>query len=352
MDALYTYPEYFKEIVAILAKKSWLVHNFLDVNDSDLYNFLNYVYNKDTNGVTYTICLDVNVYQFILNSVKKEASKPEYQAAIALVAFCQLSKIELDPSIAAYEKLNYSNDDELLNEITSDLELFKKIDNTNYDQLVRYVLSDISQIQPTNDHHIDHSEIQMRLTKYRKLRNWDSLYLIILFIVHTSLDEEMTRKDKLKFVIEWMITDFRLSLVCIIYAIVFFSNKPIKRMMKFKRANITTQKCRALSNMAWDLYSLNMYFKKWTEKDSSNEFLYASDDNAFRKLLRLSIDVQLSGNLEPLGDYVDSSDLKYLDKITSSPSEDFERVFNSEEYTPEYRQSLIDSYSEKLGLLA
>jgi hypothetical protein len=294
--------------------------------------------------------LDVNVYQFILNSVKKGNSKQEYRDAIGLVCFCQLAKIELDPSIAVYEKLNYASDQEKLTEITKDLELFHKINNVNDDQLVRYFFGEIEQITPINEYKIDHKEIQKSITRYRRLIDWDSLYLIVLFITYTSLDTNKTRSEKLKQVIQWMITDFRMSLVCITYAVVYFSKRPIKKMMKYKHSEEPLKRKSALYNMTWDLYALNKYFQDWTKRDRNKECLYASDDKAFKHLLKISVDIQNVGSLEPLRDYLEGTDLDYIDKIIKNPNQFFDRVYNGEHWTPEYRQQLIDNLNKKLNI--
>lgn len=327
-----------------------MVHNFPDLDIGEEYDFSSYLYNKDVNGVIYTICLDVNVYQFIINSVKKENSKQEYRDAVGLVYFCQLAQIELDPSIAAYEKLNYDSDEAKLTEITKDLEIFHKVNNISDDQLIRYVFGEIETINPKNEYNIDHVKIQNNITKYRRLRDWDSLYLIVQFITYTSLYKNKTRKEKLRQVIEWMITYFRMSLVCITYTVVFFSKLPIKKMMKYKHSEEPLKRKRALHNMTWDLYAMNKYFQDWTERERDKECLYASDDKAFKNLLKISVDIQNVGSLDPLREYIEESDFDYIDEITKNPNKMFNRVYGGKCWTPEHRQNLIDDMSKKLGI--
>lgn len=350
MDAIYTYPAYFEKIISRLIKRNWLVHNFENIEDEDVYNLSNYLYNKDFNGLTYTLHLDVNIYQFIVNSVKKRRPKSEYRDAIALVCYCQLSEIEIDPTIAVYEKLSYSKDESLLKEVIKDLELFNRINNIDDAQLIEYAFSEIEEIEPQNNFALDREKIGNNLTKYKRLLVWDSLYLLLQYITYISLDREKTNSEKLRVVVEWMITDFRMSLVCMIYAIVYFSKKPLRRMMKFKITDPPSIKKRALINMTWDLYALYKYFKSWTEKDDEQEIMYASNDIAFNNLLRISVDVQLSGNLFPLEDYVDMVELGYLEKITSKPDQYFERIYGSENWNAEYRERLIKKYDSLLGI--
>lgn len=350
MEILYSCPDYFVHIIERLLEKSWLVHNFPDIEDGKEYDFSSYLYNNDVNGVVYTVCLDVNLYQFILNSVKKRTSKQAFRDSIGLVCFCQLAKIELDPSIAVYEKLDYGSGQEKLTEITNDLELFHKINNISDDQLVRYFFGEIEQITPINEYKIGHKEIQENITKYRRLIDWDSLYLIILFITYTSLEKNKTRAEKLKHVIEWMIKYFRMSLVGITYAVVFFSKRPIRKMMKYKHSEEPLKRKKALYNMTWDLYAMNKYFQDWTKREDDKECLYASDDKAFNYLLKISVAIQNSHTIEPLREYLEGDDLDYIDKITKNPNQYFDRVYDGEHWTPNYRKKLIDDLSKKIGI--
>ncbi len=350
MQILYSAPEYFLDIFERLVERKWLIHNFPNLDDNMEYDFSGYLYNREVNQVEYTICLDVNVYQFLLNSTKKHTPKQEYKDAIGLVLFCQIAKIELDPTLAVYEKLNYENNPNKLSEITHDLELFHRINNTSNEQLVRYFYGELERVIPDNLYEIDHSSIQENLTRYERLTDWDSLYVIIQYIVYISLHTNKKREEKLKNVIEWMITDFRLSLVCITYASVFFSKKPIKRMMKYKHTDTALIRKQALYNMTWDLYAMNKYFQDWTKRKGEQECLYASDDKAFRHLLRSAVDIQNSGSLEPLLCYLDESELKYINKITKDPSEFPERIYRKENWTIEYRQSLIADLNNKLDI--
>lgn len=204
MEVLYTYPKYLESIIKNLIDRDWVVHNFNLVNDSDVYNSYNYLYNKKINSVTYTIHLDLNIYQFILNAFKKSKPKQEFRDAIALVAFCQFAEIELDPTYAVYEKINYRSDDEVLDDILSDLELFHRINNINNSSVIDFALGKIDTITPADSYVMDVPFIRSNLTKYRRLREWDSLYLIVLYIIYVSHIPNMSRLDKLKKVVEWL----------------------------------------------------------------------------------------------------------------------------------------------------
>lgn len=350
MEAFYTYPIYYDEIIRNLIDRDWLVHNFNEVEGTELYNFSNYLYNKQFNNINYTIFLDLNIYQYIINAFKKSNPKNEFRDAIGLVAFCQLCEIELDPTFAVYEKINYRTDKKILDEVTSDLELFHRINNTNNDSLISYSLGEQNNVLPSEDYPIDHERLKKNLTKYKRLTEWDSLYLIVLFIIYTSIDSKLSRLEKLQKVVEWMIKDFRLSLVGITFAAIFFSDKPLKKMMKYKASFNADEKRRSAFNMTWDLHNLNRYFRMWTERESKQEGMFASGDKAFNEILRNSINVQKSGNLSCFGEFLPASIIEYLDKITTTPELHFDRVYTSDSWTPDYRSELIRKYELIIGI--
>ncbi|MCG9736565.1 hypothetical protein L1D32_00070 [Shewanella insulae] len=350
MDALYTYPSYLEDIIESLMERNWLVHNFDNVDDSEIYNFASYLYNKQVNAVTYTIYLDLNIYQFILNAFKKSQPKQEFRDAIALVVFCQFAEIELDPTYAVYEKINYRDDDQVLNEIVSDLELFHRINNINNSSMVEFALGRIDTIVPATTYVMNSNVTKQNLTRYRRLREWDSLYLIVVYVIYISQQPNFNRLDKLTKVVEWMITEFRLSLVGITFAAIYFSEKPMKRMMKYKVSDDPCSKQRSAFNMTWDLYNLNRYFRMWTERVPEQEGIFASGDKVFNAVLRKSIKVQQSSCMDCFKDFLPHDVVSYLEKITLHPSENFNRVYDSPDWSPSYRDELIRKYEDLTGI--
>lgn len=344
------YPSYYDYIIKNILDRNWLVHNFNEIDENEVYNPATYRSNKLLYGVTYTIFLDLNIYQYILNAFKKDNPKKEFRDAIALVAFCQLSEIELDPIYAVYEKVNYRTDEQTLNETASDLELFNKINNINNGSLISYSLGLGNDIVPYEEYSIDHETIKYNLTKYRRLIEWDSLYLIVLFIIYTFLDKKLSKLEKLQKVIEWMIKEFRLSLVGITFAAIFFSENPLKKMMKYKESYDSNTKRRSAFNMTWDLYNLNRYFRMWTEKESEQENMFASGDKAFNAVLRNAIKVQQTGDLRCFNSFLSEDITDYLSKISSQPELYFKRVYMSDNWSADYRAELIKKYELLIGI--
>lgn len=345
-EVVYILPRYFDFIVEKLKRRDWLVHSYNIDDSDDIYRPYNYLYNKDLHEVEYTVFLDLNIYQFLLNSVKKEIVKDDYKDAISLLLFCQIAKIEIDPTFAVYEKVNYMTEN--LTEILKDLELFYNINDSDAEHLFAYASGGCPNLEPPNRIKIDYKDMQQKLTRYSRLKEWDSLYLMILAITNKNLDSTKSREDKLKAFVRWSIKDFRRSLVAVVYALVLFSKKPIKRMMKYKVSASSKERKKCLTNMTWDLYILNQFFRKWTSKSDLHEHLFASNDKAFCELLRLAIDVQKTESFNHFHEYVSSSTIEFLNKQVVVPDESIKRVYNSKHWTPDHRTLLIEKYEKAL----
>ncbi|MCQ8104860.1 hypothetical protein NP590_12155 [Methylomonas sp. SURF-2] len=107
MTVIYQFPTYVAEVMEVIGDGNWFVHNFKVGVHSEALNLVGYLYNAEFDGSSYTACVDLNVFQFLVNSVKKNAPKYEYRMAIAYLAFFQIAGIEVDPTYAVYEKVNH-----------------------------------------------------------------------------------------------------------------------------------------------------------------------------------------------------------------------------------------------------
>jgi len=342
----YDIPGYMNDVSNLLSKREWVIHNFNVDNHLDLYCPRNYLYNSEFKNSKYTLVVDLNIYQFLLNAIKKQTPKTASKNAVALLVFCQISNIEIDPTYAVYEKVNYieSNVDDALN----DLELFNNINNYKTEELAMYALGRSNSISVNRNLKIDYINKKEMLLRYRRLTNWDSFYLILLVIIDIRYDKSIPSSKKLAKFLDWVIYEFRMSLVLIVYAIIFFGLKPIKRMMKFKEAQDVVERRKALFNMTWDIYIMDKFFEKWRAKTDYEEFMFASDDKAFREILCAAIRVQKELDFDCLKNYLTNPNFDLVNDFAKMDMSSLERVFESDDWTPEYRQNLITKYEEKL----
>lgn len=332
--------------MAVVAERDWLIHNFNTSDSKGLCNPINYLYNHELGRVKYTAVVDLNIFQFLVNCTKKSQPHENYRAAAAFLIFCQMAKIEIEPSYAIYERLNYN--DENLDEALMELQLFRNLDNGNMDSLAMYALGISDVLEVESDVTRDRDDLGQKLLKYRRLTDWDSLYLTVLAIIQTHVNDAVSKSGKLIAFIDWTIVNFRLSLPGVMYAVRLFGRQPLKRMMKYRVNQDVHQRRSAAFNMTWDLYLMTRFFKYWTDKDASCETIFVSDDNALRAVLRMSIDVQKAGKLDSIGRHLEPQIFKSVCDLLENHKSRKDRIYGTDQWGVEHRAALISELERKL----
>lgn len=336
-------PTYYQEVVEIIKSSDWLLDNFNATRD-EIYNAVNYQHNLHIEGLQYTAILDVNVLQYLINIVKKTSSNPHSRIAAAYLVFFQIAEIQLDPSYAIYEKICYNND--LADEAITNLELFNGINNHRMDELAEYAFGDRQQLHINPIYSQNRQELKKQLIQYKRLTDWDSLYLCILSITKIHSTSSSHGPSKLLRFVEWSIGEFRFSIAALVYAASLFGKVPAKKMMKYKIQDDSKKKRAALFNMTWDLYYIDRYMKSWVSGSSCNENLMLTADKALRVCMQLAIDCQKQDCLEPLrthiGDGFNQIELAYNSRNTEK------RIYRSTSWNNAYRENLIKKYESEM----
>ena len=346
MEMVFAVPSYLDEIVERMSSREWLIHNFNISNSDELYNPANYLHNIETENIKYIAHLDLNIFQYLVNAAKKNKANELFRDAVAYLVFFQIAGIEVDPTYAVYEKVNY--DAELTGAAISDLEIFNNINNHDTEELALYALGLSDSVSVSQMSSLNREELHQQLTRYKRLTDWDSLYLVILAITLTAIDSNIAKKDKLEAFINWSIQRFRFSLPGLVYAVVLFSNNPIKGMMKFGVKQDGQERARSLQNMTWDLYYMNRFFRLWVERETGQEQLLVSGDRPFSFMLKLAVGIQKHGNLDALYPFLGESKDAVAEMALHPNSQKVERVYGSEQWGPEYRANLIKEFEAKL----
>lgn len=341
-------PKETPQILEKLLNRDWIIHSFQLKDPNSIYtleSIPDILYNNRINGIQYILYLDTNIYQYLLNSHKKSPTK-ETRDAVALLVFCQLCDIEIEPNLSAYEKINYIKDN--ANEVVNDLILFHRIDNAKNDAIMAYALGNSNEYPLADEHYyLDKEALKNNLTQYNRLTEWDSIYLTILACISIN-QEEISQHEKLKKFKYWMLKDFKQSFVCFVYAIILFSKTPLKKMMKYKATDSQEERKKQVFNMTWDLYMMNFFIRNWIPKQETKEFIYATDDKAFKQLLKIAINIQICESFTPFKENLHKTDYENLIKIWDMTIPDSERIYQSEKWTPEYRKELIQEYELEL----
>ncbi|QTN42148.1 hypothetical protein [Marinobacter salsuginis] len=336
-------PGYYPDIVEVIRSADWLVHNF-GGKDVDIYNATDYQHNLQSEGVKYQVILDMNCLQYLLNLTKRAKSNELSRIAAAYLTFFRIADVQLDPTYAIYEKINYSG--ERADEAISNLEQFRGIDDHLLDELAAYALGFEQNLSVDPIVVPDRDDLRTKLLQYKRLTDWDSLYLCVLAITSVAIDASISRPRKLMTFVNWCVSEFRFSIAALVYAAALFGRIPAKKMMKFKPAGTTANNLRSLQNMTWDLYYVDRYMRSWVNKDPKVENLMLTADAGLKLTMELAVGCQLAGDLEPLRPHL-ADELHSIDQAYSG-RHSVDRVYNSLHWGPEYRLSLIKKFEATL----
>ncbi len=338
-------PEYIQEIIEVLKQKNWIIHYF-KISDDEIYSIHDYVYNHEINNVKYELLIDRNIFQFLVNSVRKDKIKPIYREAVALIVFCQLARIQIDPTMAVYEKINYK--DERANEAIDELRIFRNLDNTDNEILANFALDHIDKIDISTNVSFDENKLKSRLTKYERLLEWDSIYLLILGMVNIYLEKGIPRKQKFKEFYKWSFEKFRRSFGVVLYASFLFSKTPTKSMVKYKSNSSRQDKKQQLKNMTWDLFIMNHFMRAWQKKSEHQEILFASDDFVLKTMMKVGISIEAKMSIEGIQSFIDPEDYVIISETIEQIDNESSRVYQTENWTYDYRDELIEEFENKL----
>lgn len=264
--------------------------------------------------------------------------------------FVKLLKLILnliEPNMAVYELINY--DKCRVDEAIAKLLLFDKLNNADINELMAFSLESKNSIELPHAEIRNFEALKKELTKYKKLFEWDTFYLFVLSIVEID-KSNLTRSDKITVFIQWMFEKFKLSLVALVFSVFCFGQRPLKKIIKYKADDSISKKIKGLKNMTWDLYIIDQYFKKWINKSSNQEFLYASDDKAFKQILTLAIKVQVKKDISPIKDFLNTDVYSKVYTAYSAKMPDEKRAYHNAKGKFGYRKKMIAEKETSLGI--
>lgn len=340
MESLYfLLPEYTPQIVDKIKKSNWICHPFILENKNDAYDPAEYLSNVELHNITYVIYLDLNIYQYILSAAKKPIKNNLHRDAIALVVFAQLIRADFEPNLAIYEKLNYSK--QCPNELVDDYALFQQIDSSHMDDLAKFALGYTDEIHLQKTRYVDKGKLKQSLTKYNRLKHWDTYYLFSLKISELYFYNKGENEEKIQSFLQWCIDDFLASMVAIAFTINLMGKRPLPKLMKYNPKQNKKQKKRALINMTWDFFFLDCFFKNWKEKEKNKEFLYASNDKNLKEVLLLAKTVQLEEKFNQLTNYLSPALITQLNYVNIRVKRTNDRKIGAIKDFGVYRNTLI-----------
>lgn len=282
---------FFNKIVSSLEDYDWLVHNFYNVEQKEIYrNFNNF--NKE---VKYTLILDRNIFDYIIKS--NESSNELHKTAIKLILYCQYLNIEIEPNLAIYEK--YLKDKLNLKEVNEEYKKFQYINNSK-ENLVNFICGD-TRLELENNLIV--FDLPNNFDKLNRLKGYTVFELGILKLCILYFDSKIERKNKFKLFIDYCQSDFLISIPLIIYSIFLFDIKSINGIMKFRLNDVEINKKQAIYNMTWDIYNINRYYKYMMTSNKQKQYLFASADKLLLKILKICIKISY-GEIDYINNFI------------------------------------------------
>ena len=344
MDCMvYHFPFYAERVIHQLSEEDWFIHSFPLSDEKNIYNPACYLYNADLHGSEYTIHLDLNIYQYVLNAFKKGKKSPLHRNAIALIVFGKFTNIKFDTTIAVYEKLNYQN--RCSDELIDDLILFRQIDNADMDLLAEFALGNTYDIALPKPAPLERSYLEAKLTEFHRLKKWDTLYALVLKVTELYFyNEDLSNEKKLEAFWLWCHEEFVFSLVATCFAIKLFGNKPIPKLMKYAPKFSAEINKKHLVNMTWDLFLIDNFFENWVKKPEHREFIYASNDRPLKDVLKLAIEIQNNGENSSLSKDLSEPLTKCFINMFSQEKTDLGRRITKVTDFKTFRDGVINDY--------
>jgi hypothetical protein len=229
-----------------------------------------------------------------------------------------------------------------------EIELLRSLDNADVDYLAKYALGVEDSLFDVARVLVDRKSLATELIQYKRLKHWDSIYLLVLGAIAVYWDSHVSQNRKLESYIEWMLRDFRLSLPCVVYAIRLFGQNHMSKMMKFRPDRPEHLRRTAAFNMTWDLFHVDHFFKIWTDPQENGETLFFTHDQVLKSVMRLAISVQYAGTLDPATQHLSPPQAAALLSLIGTRSERTDRVYGTDEWSSEYRASRIEAFESRL----
>jgi hypothetical protein len=345
-EVLYQFPAYVEEIVNRLYNRDWFIHPFDLQAVCEIYNPAGYLYSSEFKGIEYTIFLDLNIYQYVLSAYKKKNKNELHRDAVALMVFGKVTNAHFDPTLAVYEKLNY--EEQCSEELLDDLVLFRRIDNSEIDGLAKFALGLDDHVPLGATQLVDKGELKFELTKYRRLKKWDSFYAFILKISELHSLDKLSNDEKMASFLKWCFSDFMYSLAATSFVIMLWGRNGLPKLMKYKEGLAKNRRGDALLNMTWDLFLLDKFFESWVNKKTKQEFIFVSNDIPLKKVLELAISIQKTGSFDHLTDQLSPTLIEELNKISDMMACDEGRRISKTTDLKAFRDGIIKYHEKKL----
>jgi hypothetical protein len=264
-------------------KKKEIICTIYSSTEFDQYNLDHYVEQIRLHRNTFFAIFDTNIVIDLLRLCKGESISYDDNlsdtkiTSCALLILLQCFDIKIEPLFGIHETAQ--NDDYINGR--NNLNLFRAIDNLSPIILNNFLQGKIKSIKDDLD--IKNDEYVERLNPY-DWYIWFLTYTCVLKIVII----EKTLKDnylKLKEFINWMWTEFIFCAAPTVFAIIYFSNYKLSKMLKNISSNDYNEIIKIVKNVTWDLSAVEYWIIEAEENHpKGNVYFFCTQDKMLKEI--------------------------------------------------------------------
>lgn len=208
--------------------------------------------------------------------------------------------------MAIYEYIDSGFYDQAINELS----LFRAADNAHTQIFIDLALGRINSIPSNALNPLKVDSIQK--LKGEDIHRWKLHYGLTIKLASIEMSGGKASK-KVEAFLKWMYTDYIFSASAVIFGIIFFSNKRIKKMVKNLNSGDTDKFIKGIRNAAWDMTVAHYWTKKAIDnREKGNLWLLCTEDKALKEIANFM--ATTSDSEEDLKEQFKSLFLKYLGK--------------------------------------
>ena len=180
--------------------------------------------------------------------------------------------------MAIYEYIDSGYYEQAVNELS----LFRSVDNIHPQILIDLALGRITSIPSNSLNSVRVDPIQK--LKGEDIHRWKLHYGITLKLAKIEMAGGKPY-EKIEAFLRWMYTDYIFSASAIIFGLIYFSDKRIKKMVKNLNCSDSDKFIKGIRNAAWDMTVVHYWSKKAIENRGAGDlWLLCTEDRALKKI--------------------------------------------------------------------
>lgn len=232
--------------------------------------------------------IDNNIFSYITNCfsyVDNSQFLEKRKRSVELLIFCKKNDILVEPVYAVQEKLKFDYSEENIEKAFGYFRQFLTVYSLPNEFLYDCFVKGNKQKLDLPLVEDDYTFFKESVSKYEMLKEWKSMYLLVLKIIIENLSSK-SNEEKLKNIFDFMYYNYEIRTAVVIYSFYFFSDKQlICKMNKYKQSKSFEENKENINNMTWDLYFMTMAYKNLSEKNKNSFF--ATEDKCLNGLMQL-----------------------------------------------------------------